>query len=130
DAYDLVVTAPIDPDAVLRAKIEAVTAVIAIILAPLLLFIAVSSPETALITAGCAALSAGSATAIQLWFRAQARRSMFRRRQVSSRLDTLSEAFASIMWAGVAALLASGEWWSFVAILPAVLACAILGIAY
>jgi ABC-2 type transport system permease protein len=130
DAYDLVVTAPVAPRAVLRAKIEAVVSVIAIILAPLLVLIAISSVQVAAITALCAMLSAGSATAIQLWFRAQARRSMFRRRQVSSRLATISEAFASIMWAGTAALLVAGEWWSFVAILPAVIACVVLLIAW
>jgi ABC-2 type transport system permease protein len=130
DAYDLVVTAPVSPRAVLRAKIEAVVSVIAIVLAPLLLLIAVSSVQVAAITALCAGLSAGSATAIQLWFRAQARRSMFRRRQVSSRLATISEAFASIMWAGAAALLVAGAWWSFVAIVPAIIASVVLLIAW
>ena len=71
--------------------------------APLLLLLALASPVAALITAACAALAAASATAIQLWFRSPMRRSMFRRRQVASRLATLSEAFVSIMWAGVAA---------------------------
>ena len=45
-----------------------------------------------------------SATAIQLWFRVQARRSQFRRRQTSSRLATFAEAFSSIGWAATAAL--------------------------
>jgi ABC-2 type transport system permease protein len=44
------------------------------------------------------------ATAIQLWFRVQARRSQFRRRQTSSRLATFAEAFSSIGWAATAAL--------------------------
>ena len=45
-----------------------------------------------------------SATAIQLWFRVQARRSQFRRRQTSSRFATFAEAFSSIGWAATAAL--------------------------
>ncbi len=49
-------------------------------------------------------IAAGSATAIQLWFRVQARRSQFRRRQTSSRLATFAEAFSSIGWAATAAL--------------------------
>jgi ABC-2 type transport system permease protein len=49
-------------------------------------------------------VAAASATAIQLWFRAQARRSQFRRRQTSSRLATFAEAFSSIGWAATAAL--------------------------
>ena len=45
-----------------------------------------------------------SATSIQLWFRVQARRSQFRRRQTSSRLATFAEAFSSIGWAATSAL--------------------------
>jgi ABC-2 type transport system permease protein len=47
---------------------------------------------------------------IQLWFRAQAKRSHFRRRHTSSRVATFAEAFSSISWAGTAALAASGSW--------------------
>lgn len=126
DAHDLVVTAPVSPRTVLIAKIEAVLTVIAVVLTPLLLLMAITSPRMALITAVCAALSAGSATAIQLWFRVVAKRSMFRRRQVASRAATLSEAFASIMWAGTGALLASGSW---LAIAPAIVAMLVLGLA-
>ncbi|KFL28460.1 permease [Devosia sp. 17-2-E-8] len=126
DAHDLVMTAPVTPRAVLQAKIEAVLVVIAIVLAPLLILMALSSPTLALITAGCAALSAGSATAIQLWFRVTAKRSMFRRRQTASRAATLSEAFASIMWAGTGALLVAGQWF---AIAPALAAALVLALA-
>jgi ABC-2 type transport system permease protein len=57
------------------------------------------------VSAGAVIISAASATAIQLWFRVQARRSQFRRRQTSSRLATFAEAFSSIGWAASAALL-------------------------
>jgi ABC-2 type transport system permease protein len=127
DAHDLVVTAPVHPRAVLVAKIQAVLTVIAVVLASLLLLMAISSPAMAGITAICAALSAGSATAIQLWFRVVAKRSMFRRRQVASRAATLSEAFASIMWAGTGALWASGGSWLTLA--PAVVAVFVLYLA-
>ncbi|WP_127753668.1 permease [Devosia sp. 1566] len=126
DAPDLVATAPIAARTVLISKIEAVLAVIAIILLPLLALLALSSPAMAAVTALCAALSAGSATAIQLWFRVTAKRSMFRRRQVASRAATLSEAFASIMWAGTGALMAAG---SLLAIGPALVAVFVLGLA-
>ncbi len=110
DAPDLVRTAPVSPGQVLRAKLEAVMGAVAIVVAPLLLTLAFVSPATAL-TAGLGiAASAGSATAIQLWFRSQARRSQFRRRQTSSRIATFSEAFSSIMWACVATLAAKGFW--------------------
>ena len=126
DAHDLVVTGPVSPRTVLVAKIEAVLSVIAVVMAPLLLLMAISSPRMALITAFGAMLSAGSATAIQLWFPVVAKRSMFRRRQVASRAATLSEAFASIMWAGMGALMASG---SMLAIAPATVAVLVLGLA-
>jgi ABC-2 type transport system permease protein len=129
DAHDLVVTAPVAPRTVLIAKIEAIVVVIAVIAAPLLLLTALLSPRTALIAAVGVALSAASATAIQMWFRAQARRSLFRRRQVSSRAATLSEAFASIMWAGAAAIVASDHWWQL-AIVPAVLALLVMLFAW
>ena len=80
DAPDLVITAPLQTSRVIRAKIEVVLIAIGVIIA------------------------AASATAIQLWFRVQARRSQFRRRQTSSRLATFAEAFSSIGWAATAAL--------------------------
>jgi len=126
DAHDLVVTAPVSPRTVLIAKIEAVLTVIAVVLTPLLLLMALTSPRMALVTAIFVALSAGSATAIQLWFRVVARRSMFRRRQVASRAATLSEAFASIMWAGAGALVAGGSW---IAVAPIIVALLVLGLA-
>ena len=130
DAHDLVLTAPVSQRTVLSAKIEAVLAVLAAVMLPFVLVIAVSSPLAAILTGLCAALAAGSATAIQLWFRMPMRRSMFRRRQVASRLATLSEAFASIMWGGTAALLVAGSWVAVVAVVPAVIAVAVLGLAW
>ncbi|WP_375451494.1 permease [uncultured Devosia sp.] len=126
DAHDLVVTAPVAPRAVLTAKIEAVLAIIAVVLTPMLLLLALSSVPMALVTAACATLAAGSATTIQLWFRVVAKRSMFRRRQVASRAATLTEAFASILWAGTSAIWAAGSW---LAIATAILALGVLGLA-
>ena len=104
DAADLVATAPLSPSAVLRAKIEVVLIVIGAIFAPLVAALALASPLQAVVTACGVAIGAASATAIQLWFRVQARRSQFRRRQTSSRLATIAEAFSSIGWAATAAL--------------------------
>jgi len=126
DAPDLIATAPISSRAILTAKIEAILSVIGMIMLPLVVAIAFVSPYFALVTIIGVALSAGSATAIQLWFRVQAKRTMFRRRQVSSRTATLSEAFSSIMWAGTAALVAA-EQWLFVA--PALSAIMVMAIA-
>jgi ABC-2 type transport system permease protein len=105
DAPDLVATAPLTPSSVIRAKIEVVLIAIAAIFCPLIAALAFASPYQAAVSAGAVIISAASATAIQLWFRVQARRSQFRRRQTSSRLATFAEAFSSIGWAASAALL-------------------------
>jgi len=112
---------------VLRAKIEAVLGGIAVVFLPFVMVLALFSPFPALVAAVGVAISGGSATAIQFWFRAQARRSLFRRRQVSSRLATFSEALSSIGWAGTGALAATGTW---LAVIPGVLVLAILGGAW
>jgi ABC-2 type transport system permease protein len=104
DAADLVATAPLTQARVTRAKIEVVLIVIAAIFAPLVLALLFASPLQAAVTALGVVIAATSATAIQLWFRVQARRSQFRRRQTSSRLATFAEAFSSIGWAATAAL--------------------------
>jgi ABC-2 type transport system permease protein len=104
DAPDLVATAPLPVLQVTRAKIEVVLIAIAVIFAPLVLALALASPLQAAVTAAGVIAAAASATAIQLWFRVQARRSQFRRRQTSSRLATFAEAFSSIGWAATAVL--------------------------
>ena len=110
DAPDLVATAPIPPTHIVRAKIEAVMGAIALVFAPFLVWLLLASPRLAVAAAVGIAMSAASATAIQLWFRAQAKRSNFRRRQTSSRLATFAEAFSSITWAATATLAAAGLW--------------------
>jgi ABC-2 type transport system permease protein len=110
DAPDLIATAPVAARQVIRAKIEAVIGAVAILFAPLILVFAVAAYREAAVTVIGIIIAAGAATAIQLWFRAQAKRSHFRRRQTSSRLATFSEAFSSIGWAATAGLAASGTW--------------------
>ena len=104
DAPDLVAAAPLPPSRLIRAKIEVVLLVIGALFAPLVFALLFASPEQAAITAAGVLVAAASATAIQLWFRVQARRSQFRRRQTSSRLATFAEAFSSIGWAATSAL--------------------------
>jgi ABC-2 type transport system permease protein len=104
DAADLVATAPLPPARVIRAKIEVVLIAIAVIFAPLVLALGFAAPSQAVVTAIGVIVGAASATSIQLWFRVQAKRSQFRRRQTSSRLATFAEAFSSIGWAATAAL--------------------------
>ena len=104
DAADLVATAPLSPSRVIRAKIEVVLISICVLFTPLVAALAILAPLQAAVTAFAVMIAAGSATAIQLWFRVQAKRSQFRRRQTSSRIATFAEAFSSIGWAATSAL--------------------------
>ena len=124
DAPDLVASAPIPTGMVTAAKIEAVLLAVAIVVTPLLVALALASPLLAAVAALGIAVSAGSGTLIQIWFRAQARRSAFRRRQTSSRVATLAEALSSILWAGTAALAAAASWFALATAATALLALA------
>jgi ABC-2 type transport system permease protein len=123
DAPDLVATAPVPAGQIVRAKIEAVMGGIAIVFLPFIAALAWLSPFHAVVAGIGIIVAAASATQIQLWFRAQAKRSQFRRRQVSSRMATFAEAFSSITWAGTAALAAVGAW---LALISGVIAVALL----
>ena len=126
DAPDLVATAPVVAGRIVRAKIEAVLGAVAMVFSPFILALAIASPFHALVSALGILAAAVSATAVQLWFRSQAKRSHFRRRQTSSRVATFAEAIASISWAATAALAAGGTW---LAVLPALMAIGVLALA-
>lgn len=128
DAPDLVATAPVTPRHLIRAKVEAVLRAIMILLAPFVIAFALVSPRHAGVLAAGAALAAISATLIQLWFRAQARRAQFHRRQTSSRIASFAEAFSSVGWAGTAGVFAAGA--TGVAIVAACLTMLTLGATY
>ncbi|MEL6503783.1 MAG: permease [Pseudomonadota bacterium] len=126
DAHELIITAPVKPAAILLAKVQAVLAIIATVLAPFLLWLTFASPRAAFFLAIGGALSAGSAVLIQLWFRSQANRSLFRRRQVSSKEATICEALVSILWAAGAGLAILNV---YVGLIPAALALIVLSFA-
>lgn len=109
DAPQLVSTAPIRPGSVIRAKIEAVLYSIAFLTSPILALLLWFDWKSAIIAATAIAGASMSATMIQLWFRSQAKRASFRRRQTSSKVATFAEAFSSIFWAGTAGLLVAGQ---------------------
>src|SRR5216684_4077306 len=126
DAPDLVASAPVSAREILRAKIEAVMGAVLLVFAPFFAALLFVSLFHAAVAALGVIVAAASATAIQLWFRAQARRSHFRRRQTSSRVATFAEAFSSIAWAATGALAASGTWF---AVLPGLFAIGVLAFA-
>ncbi len=121
DAPDLVATVPVAPALILVAKVEAVSGAVSLVFPPLVLALAVAAPSLAGVAAIGIIVSAGSATLIQLWFRAQAKRRHFRSRQTSSRIATFAEAFSSIGWASAFALAALNPWLGLAAsILPVI----------
>ncbi|MBS0247226.1 MAG: permease [Proteobacteria bacterium] len=123
DAPDLIATAPVTPARVLTAKIEAVLGAVALVFAPLTAVLAFESVYAALVLALGIAAATAAATFIQICFRAQARRSHFRRRHTSSRIATFAEAFSSVSWAATAAVAAGPSW---LAVIPMAVALAIL----
>ncbi len=120
DAPDLVATAPIPSRWIIHAKVEAVAAAVALIFAPFVLILAFASTQGAIAAAAGIAVATVSATLIQLWFRTQAQRKHFRRRQTSSRVATFAEAFSSIAWAATAGLAANGKWQAIVVAIVAI----------
>jgi ABC-2 type transport system permease protein len=123
DAPDLIASAPITEHRMILAKVQSVLMAILLVFTPFLIAMAGRSLEIAGIVAVGIALAATSSTLIQVWFRSQAKRRYFRRRQTSSRIATFAEAFSSVAWAGSAAIAASGSW---VAVGPTVIALLVL----
>ncbi|HYM71360.1 MAG TPA: hypothetical protein VET89_00145 [Stellaceae bacterium] len=127
DAPDLIASAPVTTARVWRAKTEAVLGGIALVFGPFVVVLAMVDPMPGLIAGIGIALAAASATMIQFWYRAQVRRSLFRRRHVSSRIATFAEALSSITWSGAGALAVVSLWF---AVIPGAVALAILALAW
>jgi len=123
DAQDLIGSSPVTPAQVWRAKAEAVAGVLAVVFAPAVALLAFVEPVPALVALFGIAIAATSATLIQFWFRAQVKRSLFRRRHVSSRIATFAEAFSSITWSGAGAVALVNPW---LALIPGGAALAVL----
>ncbi|MEO1115835.1 MAG: permease, partial [Pseudomonadota bacterium] len=127
DAPDLIATAPISAFTRLWAKVVSVLAIVGAIVLPIALGLALLSSWGAVATFAGAMTAAASAILVQLWFRAQAKRTTFRRRQVASKASTLAEAAASISCAAATALIAAG---SLLALLPVVLLLIVLAVSW
>jgi ABC-2 type transport system permease protein len=110
DAPDLVTSAPVTMRGLLRAKIEVVMQCIGVVLFPFVASLALISARQAVFVVIGSAAAAASSTAIQIWFRSQAKRSQFRRRHSSSRIATLSEALVSIAWAAAGTVSVLSIW--------------------
>ena len=127
DAPDLIASAPVTPSRMWRAKAEAVAGGVGTVFAPMVIGLAIIDLRAGIIALCGIAVAGAAATLIQFWFRAQVKRSLFRRRHVSSRVATFAEALSSIIWAGAGAIAAVNLW---VAIVPGALALFVLGGAW
>jgi ABC-2 type transport system permease protein len=127
DAPDLIASAPVTAARIWRAKTEAVAGGIAMVFGPLIVLLGIVDPILGFITFLGVAIAGTSATLIQFWYRAQVRRSLFRRRHVSSRIATFAEAFSSIIWASAGALAVVNFGFAMV---PAAVALAVLAGAW
>jgi ABC-2 type transport system permease protein len=123
DAPDLIGSAPVTTGRVWRAKVEAVAGVLGLVFGPAIAVLAVLDPFAGLVALIGIAVAAAAATSIQFWFRAQVKRSLFRRRHVSSRIATFAEAFSSITWSGAGAVALINPW---LAVIPGGVAFAVL----
>jgi ABC-2 type transport system permease protein len=127
DAPDLIASAPLTPQQNLSAKVEAVLIAVFAIFTPFILGVLAHSWVIALVIAGFILIAALSSSLIQIWFRSQARRRYFRRRQTSSRIATFAEAFSSVAWASAAAVAANQSW---LAVGPAIVALLVVAGAW
>ena len=127
DAPDLIASAPLPASRILRAKVEAVLGAVLLIFGPFVALFALIKPYSALVTLVALLVAAGSSTAVQYWFRSRERRSVFRRRQTSSRVATITEALSSTGWAATGAM---AVWGTPLWIFPAMIVLAIVGCAW
>ncbi|HZK89426.1 MAG TPA: hypothetical protein VFC56_04695 [Stellaceae bacterium] len=127
DAPDLIASAPVTTARIWRAKAEAVAGMVGLVFGPFVAVLAIVDPIPSLIAFLGIAIAGTSATLIQFWFRAQVKRSLFRRRHVSSRIATFAEALSSIIWSGAGAAAVVNLWF---AVIPGGAALAVLAGAW
>ncbi len=120
-AHDLVLTAPLKPRAIYTAKLQAVAAMVAIVILPVLLGLAVLYPRVLPVAAAGAFLASASAIGVQFLFRGRGDRRHFGRREGSPRMATMIEALAAVSWAGATGVAAINPLAGAIAALPALL---------
>jgi ABC-2 type transport system permease protein len=105
DAPDLMASAPVAQQTQRRRKLEALAAPLALLLAPVLFWIAQDSLRDAAIVGLCALAGVASTTLANLQRPQNARRSALGRRYAQSKIMAMVEHFLAILW-GMACLLA------------------------
>ena len=125
-AHDLVMTAPLKPRAIYLAKLQAIAAMVAVVILPVLLGLALFFPRVLPVAAAGAFLASASAIIVQMMFKSRGDRRQFARREGSPRLATFIEALAAVAWAGAAGVAVFSPLAGLIAAIPALLiVCAV-----
>lgn len=123
DAPELLITAPLLPGAVARAKLLAVAIPLGVVLGLPLAAMGVAAPRAALETLAFAAAAACSTALLNFWRQAPAKRGDVLRRHGQSKIVGMMEHLLALFWAVAVALFSAGSW-LFLA--PVALAVALL----
>ncbi|MBK8838105.1 MAG: hypothetical protein IPO30_05225 [Hyphomonadaceae bacterium] len=129
DAPDLIASAPVSMRASDRAKLFSAIAPVLALMALPIIALAVRDPRVAAWTTGGVVVNALSAALIGVWRRTQGSRKDFvRRRQSGSLMSSLGKAFVGL---GITATTAAGAYgYPWLALIPAIIAVAMLGALY
>ncbi len=125
DAGDFVATAPVGSDEILRRKLEAIAAPVALFLALPLLAVAWADPRTGFVTLAFACAAAASTASLNFWKPLKNRRGDLIKTHAQNKLVGLVEHGLSLCWAIAALLACFGHW---AALLPGLAAVALLGL--
>ncbi len=110
DAGDFVATAPVPRPEMLRRKLEAIAAPVALFLALPALGVTIANPRIGLLTCGFAVLAAASTASLNFWKPLQNRRGDLIKTHAQNKLVGLVEHGLSVCWALAAFLVCLGEW--------------------
>jgi ABC-2 type transport system permease protein len=107
DAPELIGAAPVKLASIRWMKILAAAAPVWVLLSPIVVFLAITSPLAAAVLVLCLAGATLSAGLMQIWYPQRGKRSDLKRRMQSSRLITILEILTGLAWTGTAYLLLS-----------------------
>lgn len=129
DAPDLIASAPVKTQAIDRAKIFSAIAPVLLLMALPLIALSIRDPWVGAWTTAGVVINAAAGALIGVWRRTQGSRKDFaRRRQSGSLISSLGKAFVGL---GLTAATAAGAYgYPWLALIPAIIALAILGALY
>ena len=116
EAAEMIATAPIASDEMLRRKLEAVAVPVAMLLALPLAGVVIVSPRIGVVTLICAAAAAASTAALNFWKPLENRRGDLIKTHAQNKIVGLVEHGLSISWAVAALIFSFGSWLGLVGV--------------